>query len=142
MQQRRDYCGIITLMSNETIRAWHEFVSTKNSAAFSDTLDDEVSFHSPVVHTPQKGKKITLLYLEAAHDVLSNDSFQYEHELIDKDFAVLEFTADIKGVHINGVDMIRWNETGKIVEFKVMIRPLQAINMIHQEMAARLQRHA
>jgi len=129
-------------MSNETIRAWHEFVSTKNSAVFKDTLADDVSFHSPVVYTPQKGKAITLLYLEAAHDVLSNDSFRYERELINKDFAVLEFTADINGVHINGVDMIRWNEAGKIIEFKVMIRPIQAINMIHQEMASRLQQKA
>jgi len=129
-------------MSNKTIRAWHDFVSTKNSTAFKDTLDDNVSFYSPVVHAPQKGKAITLLYLEAAHDVLSNESFRYEREMIDQDFAVLEFTADIKGVHINGVDMIRWNKAGKIIEFKVMIRPLQAINMIHQEMAARLQRNA
>ena len=129
-------------MSNETIRAWHEFVSTKNSAAFADTLDDDVAFYSPVVHTPQMGKVITLLYLEAAHDVLSNDSFRYVREVIDQDFAMLEFTADIKGVHINGVDMIRWDEDGKIIEFKVMIRPLQAIRMIHQEMAARLQKKA
>lgn len=129
-------------MSNETIRAWHEFVSTKNSAAFADMLDDDVAFYSPVVHTPQKGKAITLLYLEAAHDVLSDGSFCYERELIDQDFAVLEFTADVKGVHINGVDMIRWNKDGRIIEFKVMIRPLQAIKMIHQEMAARLQKQA
>ena len=129
-------------MSNETIRAWHEFVSTKNSAAFADNLEDDVAFYSPVVHTPQTGKAITLLYLETAHDVLSNDSFRYEREMIDQDFAVLEFTADVKGVHINGVDMIRWNKDGKIIEFKVMIRPLQAIKMIHQEMAARLQKKA
>ena len=129
-------------MSNETIRAWHEFVSTKNSAAFADALDDDVAFYSPVVHTPQMGKVITLLYLEAAHDVLSNDSFRYVREVIDQDFAMLEFTADIKGVHINGVDMIRWDEDCKIIEFKVMIRPLQAIRMIHQEMAARLQKKA
>ena len=129
-------------MSNETIRDWHAFVSTKNSAVFKDTLDDNVSFYSPVVHTPQKGKAITLLYLEAAHDVLSNDSFRYERELIDQDFAVLEFTADIKGVHINGVDMIRWNEAGKIIEFKVMIRPLQAINITIHYIFDRLQRKA
>ena len=129
-------------MSDETIRAWHEFVSTKNSAVLKDTLADDVTFYSPVVHTPQKGKPITLRYLEAAHDVLSNDSFHYERELIEDDFAVLEFTAEVKGVFINGVDMIRWNEAGKIIEFKVMIRPLQAIKMIQQEMGSRLQQNA
>ena len=129
-------------MSDETIRNWHEFVSTKNSAVLKDTLADDVTFYSPVVHTPQKGKPITLRYLEAAHDVLSNDSFHYERELIEDDFAVLEFTAEVKGVFINGVDMIRWNEAGKIIEFKVMIRPLQAIKMIQQEMGSRLQQNA
>ena len=126
-------------MSNKIIDAWHDFVRTKNSAAFSEILADDVSFHSPVVHTPQQGKAITLMYLEAAHDVLSRGGFSYARELIGESDAILEFNADIKGVLVNGVDMIAWNDEGKITEFKVMIRPLKAVNMIHQEMAAQLQ---
>jgi SnoaL-like domain len=126
-------------MSNRTIDAWHQFVRTKDSALLKGILADKVKFHSPVVHTPQSGKAITLLYLESAHDVLANDTFRYERELVDQDFAVLEFTVEIKGILINGVDMISWDEDGMITDFKVMIRPLQAINIIHQEMAARLQ---
>jgi len=53
--------------------------------------------------------------------------------------AVLEFQVEIDGVAVNGVDMIRWNDEGRIVDFKVMIRPLKAINLIHQRMAAMLQ---
>jgi len=126
-------------MSNATIEAWHDFVKTKNSSAFYEVLADDVSFHSPVVHTPQHGKAITLAYLEAAHDVLSGGDFSYARELVGERDAILEFNADIKGVQVNGVDMISWNDEGKITEFKVMIRPLKAVNMIHQEMAARLQ---
>ncbi len=126
-------------MSNKTIDAWHDFVRTKNVSVFSDALADDVSFHSPVVHTPQQGKAITLMYLEAAHNVLSGGGFSYARELVGEHDAILEFNADVKGVQVNGVDMISWDDEGKITEFKVMIRPLKAINMIHQEMAARLQ---
>jgi len=126
-------------MRNKTIDAWHEFVRSKNSAVFKEFLADTVRFHSPVVHTPQTGKAITLLYLEAAHDVLSNGAFTYERELVDENDAVLEFNAEVKGILVNGVDMISWDDEGKITDFKVMIRPLKAVNIIHQEMAARLQ---
>jgi len=126
-------------MSNKTIDAWYQFVRTKNLVLLEEILAKDVKFHSPVVHTPQLGKAITLLYLESAHAVLCNDTFRYERELIDEDFAVLEFSVEIKGVFVNGVDMISWDEDGMITDFKVMIRPLQAINIVHQEMAARLQ---
>ncbi len=126
-------------MSNKTIDAWHQFVKTKDMGLLESILADTVSFHSPVVHTPQLGKAITLLYLQSAHDVLANDTFMYTHELVGEDFAVLEFTVEVKDTQVNGVDMISWNKDGKITDFKVMIRPLQGINIIHQEMAARLQ---
>ncbi len=129
-------------MRNKTIDAWHEFVRSKNSTVLKETLADTVRFHSPVVHTPQAGKAITLLYLEAAHDVLANDSFEYTRELVSEYDAVLEFNVEVKGILVNGVDMISWDNEGKITDFKVMIRPLQAINIIHKEMAARLQARA
>ena len=53
--------------------------------------------------------------------------------------AVLEFQVEIDGINVNGVDMIKWNDEGKIVELKVLIRPLKAINLVHQKMAAMLQ---
>lgn len=126
-------------MTNKTMEAWHEFVRTKNLTVLKEVLADNVCFHSPVVHTPQVGKAITLLYLESAHDVLANDTFAYQRELIGEFEAILEFNAEVKGILVNGVDMISWDEEGKITDFKVMIRPLKAINIIHQEMGARLQ---
>ncbi len=94
-------------------------------------------FHSPVVHAPQVGKPVTVLYLTAALDVFGNGSFRYIREVVGESDAVLEFETEIDGIIVNGVDIIRWNGEGKIVEFKVMIRPLKAINLIHQKMAAR-----
>ena len=107
--------------------------------ALASLLADDVVFHSPVVHAPQLGKAITTQYLSAAFQVFLNESFRYVREIAGLHDAVLEFQVDIDGIGVNGVDMIRWNEAGKIVEFKVMIRPLKAINLIHQKMAALLQ---
>lgn len=95
-----------------------------------DILADDVVFHSPVVHTPQKGKELAKMYLSAAIMLLGNNEFKYVRELIGESDAVLEFTSEVNGIHINGVDMIRWNADGKIDDFKVMIRPLKAVNLL------------
>ena len=102
-------------------------------------LAEDVVFHSPVVHTPQIGKAITTKYLTAALCVFFNDSFRYVREVIGERDGVLEFETEIDGILINGVDLIKWNDDGKIIEFKVMIRPLKAINLIHQKMGEILQ---
>ena len=96
-------------------------------------------FHSPVVHTPQVGKPITKKYLAAAFHVFFNESFRYVRELRGDLAAILEFEVNLDGITVNGVDMIKWNEAGKITEFKVMLRPLKAVNLIHQKMAETLQ---
>ena len=101
-------------------------------------LADEAVFHSPVVHTPQAGKLITQKYLAAAFQVFFNASFHYVREWRGDRDAVLEFEVGLDGITVNGVDMITWNEAGKITEFKVMLRPLKAVNLIHQKMAAML----
>ena len=90
------------------------------------------------MHTPQAGKAITTTYLTAAFHVFFNKSFRYVREITNDRDAVLEFQVEIDGTSVNGVDMIKWDDEGKIVEFKVMIRPLKAINLIHQKMAAML----
>jgi hypothetical protein len=126
-------------MTHKTIDAWHRLVESENLSGLGEILADDVIFHSPVVHSPQLGKAITVLYLKAAHDVLINETFVYLREVVNEHDAVLEFNVEIKGVIINGVDMISWNDEGKITDFKVMIRPLKAINVVHKEMAAKLQ---
>jgi len=127
-------------MRNSTIDAWHELVTERNIAALDDILAEDAVFHSPVVHTPQQGKERTKLYLSAATMVLYNSNFTYVREIVGESDAFLEFTAELNGIQMNGVDIIHWNADGKIDEFKVMIRPLKAINMIHGMMKQMLER--
>lgn len=126
-------------MTHPTLATWHDLVKSRNAKGLQAILADNVVFHSPVVHTPQPGKAVTLHYLSAAFQVFFNESFHYVRELAGPHDAVLEFVVEIDGITVNGVDMIKWNDEGLIVEFKVMIRPLKAINLIHQKMAAMLQ---
>lgn len=125
---------------NTTIKSWHEFLQTRDPAKLAALLDDDVVFHSPVVHTPQVGKALTLGYLLAAVQVLGNDSFRYLREIAGERNAALEFSCLIDGVEINGVDLIEWNDAGRITDFKVMVRPLKAINTLHALMAAMLEK--
>jgi hypothetical protein len=127
------------MMTANTIESWHQIVKTRNVAGLNALLAENVVFHSPVVHTPQVGKAITRLYLTAALSVLFNESFRYVREIVAERNAVLEFVVEIDGINVNGVDMISWDEDGRIVDFKVMLRPLKAINLIHQKMGAMLQ---
>ncbi|MEN6467334.1 MAG: nuclear transport factor 2 family protein [Smithella sp.] len=127
-------------MIENTIATWHKLVETKDAAGLDDILAENVVFHSPVVHTPQAGKPITTLYLTAALRVLNNDTFKVLREVISGNNAVLEFQTVIDGISINGVDMITWGEDGRITDFKVMIRPLKAVNMVHKMMGDMLQK--
>lgn len=126
-------------MTIDTLAVWHQLVADRDERGIASLLSAQVVFYSPVVHTPQVGKPITTLYLVAAMRVFANDSFRYVRELTGERDAVLEFQVEIDGVSVNGVDMIKWDDEGRIVEFKVMIRPLKAINLIQQKMAALLQ---
>ena len=118
----------------DTLRIWHEIVRTRDASGLADLLAHDVVFYSPVVHTPQIGKAITTMYLSAALHVFGNESFRYVREVVGENDAVLEFETEIDGIIVNGVDMIRWNTDDKIIEFKVMLRPLRAVNVIHQKM--------
>ncbi|QLC25642.1 nuclear transport factor 2 family protein [Parasphingopyxis algicola] len=105
-------------------------------------LAEDATFHSPVVHTPQEGIELTTAYLSAADTVFGNGSFEYVRTIVDGDDAMLEFTAELDGIHINGIDIIHWNANGLIDDFKVMVRPLKAINMLWKMMAAQLEKQA
>ena len=126
-------------MKPQTLIRWHALIDSKDLAALDDLLADNAVFQSPVVHTPQVGKQITGMYLRAAAMVLmSAGTFRYLNEWYNDSSAVLEFEAEVNGITINGVDMIFWNADGKIDRFKVMVRPLKAVNMIHEMMGMML----
>jgi ketosteroid isomerase-like protein len=126
-------------MSINTLHAWHQTVKSRQMSALDSLLAEDVVFHSPVVHTPQVGKAITKKYLGAAFRVFFNETFRYTREIVGANDAMLEFQVEIDGIQVNGADMLKWNDAGQIIDFKVMVRPLKAINLIHQKMAAMLQ---
>ena len=118
--------------------SWHDIIRNGDTSALETLIADDAVFHSPVVHTPQVGKANVVKYLTAAAMVLMNDSFHYVREMVQDHEALLEFQATIDDIVINGIDHIRWNENNQIVEFKVWVRPLKAIQKLHQVMAKQL----
>lgn len=129
------------MSARDNLKVWHARMESKSREELSAQLAEDAVFHSPVVHTPQQGKPIVMAYLSAADEVLGNDSFRYVREIVDDsaNMAMLEFTLELDGVHVNGVDIISWNEQGKIRDFKVMVRPLKAINKVWDEMGKMLE---
>jgi hypothetical protein len=134
---------------------WHKHLRGELPGGLDTLLADDVVFYSPIVFSPQKGKEMTKLYLNAAGNTFtesdgskppaealdtSGSKFGYSKEVLCGHHAVLEFETEVQGKYINGVDIITCNDEGKIIEFKVMIRPLQAVNLMHQQMAAMLQK--
>jgi len=134
------------------IEKWHDIMKSGGSNAkekLDNLLHDDVVFYSPVVFTPQKGKEITKLYLAAASGVFSTDKkthnsekkeskFKYVKEVVTGNTACLEFETEMNGIYVNGIDLISWDDEDKITEFKVLIRPLQAVNTIHEMMGKML----
>ena len=123
----------------DALDTWHRLVRIRDPSGLDALLAEEAVFHSPVVHTPQRGRALAAAYLGAAFKVFASPAFRYVREIVGASDAMLEFETEVDGVAVNGVDIIRWNSAGQIVEFKVMLRPLKAINLIHQKMAAMLQ---
>lgn len=145
-------------MIEDVIERWHEHLRGRLPGGLDELLADDVVFFSPIVFTPQEGKAITKLYLEAAGQTLPGDSssdggsggsgsgesgggggFRYTKQVLAGDTAVLEFETTVAGKYVNGVDIIRIDEHDRIVEFRVMIRPLQAVNLVHEQMRAALE---
>ena len=120
-----------------TLELWHDMLRKRDLGRLDEVLAEDCVFLSPIVHTPQRGRDLTRLYLTAALAVF-NESFQYVKEVVSPQHAVLEFTSEVNGIMVNGVDIMTFDDAGKIVEFKVMVRPLKAINLLHSKMKAML----
>jgi hypothetical protein len=125
------------MITTDPIAVWHHAVETRDLAPFEALLADDVVFQSPAVHAPQPGKPIVAKYLRAAMSVLNNGTFRYLDEWHGERSAILEFEATIDGISINGIDLIRWNEAGQVVNFKVMVRPMKALNLVAHNSARR-----
>lgn len=133
-------------MIQDVIERWHAHLRGELAGGLDELLDDDVVFYSPIVYTPQRGKAITTMYLQAAGQTLPGEKsgsgggeFRYTKQVMAGDTAVLEFETTVEGKYVNGVDIIRVNEAGRIIEFRVMIRPLQAVNLVHEQMKSMLE---
>ena len=124
------------------LERWHDYIKSHDHAVLFDMLHPDAVFESPVVHTPQRGREIVFKYLASADKVLGGPGFTYTREWLGPDSAIIEFENIINGIKVNGIDMITWNDAGAITHFKVMVRPLKAIQMVHQMMGEMLQNMA
>ena len=122
------------------LQTWMDYFASHDHGHLPAMLHEDVVFHSPVVFTPQKGKAITLAYLTAAGETLGSEDFRYVRVFDCGDRAVLEFETMMDGKYVNGVDLIAWDADGLITDFKVMVRPLQAMQTVHAAMANMLAR--
>ena len=128
------------MTAREGLERWHEVIDGGSTReGLESIIHKDAVFHSPVVHTPQRGRDIVVSYLSAAGSTLGNDSFAYVRTLVDGENAMLEFTTEMDGIHVNGIDLIRFDEDGMITDFKVMVRPLKAVNKVWEQMAAMLE---
>lgn len=128
-------------MIEQVVEKWERYLAGELPGGLDELLADDVVFYSPVVYTPQRGKEVTSLYLQAAAVTLPGEGdqpFRYTKQVMTGDVAVLEFETSLGGKYVNGVDIIRCDEAGRIVEFRVMLRPLQAVNAVHEAMGAML----
>jgi hypothetical protein len=127
-------------MTSTPLTRWREIAHSGKVDTLDALLADDVVFFSPVVFRPQPGKAITKSYLSAAVAVLGNETFRFTEEWVGANSGVVEFTATVDGVEINGADFIAWNEANRIVSFKVMARPLKGIDKLREKMAAELEK--
>lgn len=125
----------------EPLARWHAIAESRDPAGLADLLDDDVTFRSPAVHTPQKGKDLTTAYLAAAIVVLG-PTLTYVREWYDDSSAVLEFRAELDGLTVHGIDMLTWGEDGRLTDFTVMVRPFKGLQKLIELMAAELARLA
>ena len=125
-------------MTEHPAAAWHRLVRERDRGGLDALVDEDAVFFSPVVHSPQRGKALVVMYLSAALHVFAGPSFRYVREIVGESDAMLEFETEIDGIAVNGVDIVSWNAAGRIVGFKVMLRPLKAINIVHERMGALL----
>ena len=127
-------------MTHKLRAKWHAYMQNPSQEALSEMLHEDVVFISPVVFTPQTGKELAIKYLLSAGIVFNDTKFEYVHELESENRMVLEFEAEIHGKYVNGVDIVDFDDDGLITQFKVMVRPLQAVNMLWEQMGTQLEK--
>ena len=131
--------GSLALVNPSPLTVWHEAIAQNDLTAFEAIIADDAVFLSPALHRPQPGKAMVAMYLRGAMAILNNGTFRYTSEWVGPRSAVLEFEARIDGLDINGVDILHWDDDGKVTQFKVMVRPFKALTALMASMARLLE---
>jgi hypothetical protein len=111
-------------------------VIANEARGLNDLLADDVVFYSPVAYTAQRDREVTTRFLSAALRVFFNPSLRCVRKIVGPSDGLFEFETQIDGILVNALDLLTWNSDGRVVEFEVMVRPLKAINLTQQKMAA------
>ncbi|AMR80468.1 nuclear transport factor 2 family protein [Cupriavidus nantongensis] len=121
-----------------SLDAWHQMIATHSMAGLDAIVADDVVFRSPVAHTPYPGRAAIALVLTTVNQVFQD--FRYHRSFVSGDghSVVLEFSASVDGKALKGIDMIRFDDAGRIAEFEVMVRPRSGLEALAAAMAARL----
>ena len=121
-----------------SLSQWHQMIANADLQALPELLAPDVVFRSPMAHTPYPGAAVVAMILTTVFGVF--EDFKYHRELATADGlnVVLEFSANVNGKELKGIDMIRFNEEGKIVDFEVMVRPLSGLQALGEQMGQRL----
>lgn len=128
-------------MTPQVIQRWIDYIGDHDPAGLDELLAEDAVFYSPAVFSPQQGRAKTAMYLNAAAKLFGGTDFHYVQQWYGERSAVLEFAATLDGVVVNGIDMIHWDEDGRIVSFKVMIRPFKGLQAVIPRMAELLAAH-
>ena len=121
-----------------SMEKWHHMLATRDMEILAELLHPEVVFRSPMAHRPYTGSLAVGLILKTVITIFEN--FTYHREFVSNDGlqVVLEFSAVVDGKALKGIDMIGFDDQGKIIDFEVMIRPFNALVALGKEMGARV----
>ncbi|BBP81994.1 MULTISPECIES: nuclear transport factor 2 family protein [Pseudomonas] len=121
-----------------SLQRWHHLIASQDLSRLPELLHPEAVFRSPMAHTPYPGAQAVNLILNTVIQVFQD--FAYHRELASADglSVVLEFSARVGERELKGIDMIRFDEEGRIVDFEVMIRPMSGLAALGEEMGRRL----
>jgi hypothetical protein len=124
-------------LPQQALAGWHKFVATGNQDLLRPLLSEYIVFRSPFVQSPIAGRTATLLVLTTVVQIFEN--FRYHREFVAGPHdAALEFGANIGKWQLKGIDLIKFNESGEMIEFEVMIRPIKALQALGEEMGNRI----
>ncbi|MBL4798863.1 MAG: nuclear transport factor 2 family protein [Oleispira sp.] len=124
-------------MSQANLDKWHQVIANKDMKLLREILHEDVEFHSPTLWQPKIGRDITQYILKMVIDIFQD--FEYQREWVDENNLALEFSARVDDKKIKGIDLIRWNEEGKIIHFEVMLRPMNGLQVMFDKMTTHLQ---